>query len=180
MTCTVQGAEYIAKDDWGEQLTSVVDPVVVVMSVKSEECEVVEIGEGVSGEDVQTCRDTLPMVCVIFQLGRQCGYPRRGRERWCVWGGRTNPGNWDLSTASTDLLLSTTCTSALGNTVRTGLKELSEYRVNDSPSLSHTAPLTGRDQCVFSPRFSPRGDKLVSVLGSTSKIYTPLPPCPPL
>ena len=32
-----------------------VDPVVVVMSVRSEECEVVEIGDDVSGEVLMTC-----------------------------------------------------------------------------------------------------------------------------
>ena len=44
-----QGAEYMCEEDWGEQLTSVVDPVVVVMSLENEECDVVEIGEDVSG-----------------------------------------------------------------------------------------------------------------------------------
>ena len=35
---------------WGEQLSSVIDPVVVVMDVEREECVVMEIGEDVSGE----------------------------------------------------------------------------------------------------------------------------------
>ena len=49
----VQGVEYVYEDHWGEQLTSVVDPVVVVMDVGSEECAVVDIGENVSGEGVE-------------------------------------------------------------------------------------------------------------------------------
>ena len=48
----VQGIEYVYEDHWGEQLSSVVDPAVVVMDVGSEECAVVGIGENVSGEDV--------------------------------------------------------------------------------------------------------------------------------
>lgn len=35
---------------WGEQLSTVVDPVPVVMSLQSEECVVVDIGDNVSGE----------------------------------------------------------------------------------------------------------------------------------
>lgn len=38
------------EDHWGEQLSSVVDPVPVVMSVESEECVVVDVGDCVSGE----------------------------------------------------------------------------------------------------------------------------------
>ena len=51
-----QGDEYVCEEDWGEQLTSVVDPVVVVMSVQSEECEVVEVGKDVSGESGECVR----------------------------------------------------------------------------------------------------------------------------
>lgn len=38
------------EDHWGEQLSSVVDPIPVVMSVESEECVVVDVGDSVSGE----------------------------------------------------------------------------------------------------------------------------------
>lgn len=38
----------MSEDHWGEQLTSVVDPVVVVMNVESEECVVIDVGEHVS------------------------------------------------------------------------------------------------------------------------------------
>ena len=45
----MQGGEHVFEEHWGEQLSSVVDPVPVVMSVDSEECAVVEVGD-VSGE----------------------------------------------------------------------------------------------------------------------------------
>ena len=47
----MQGVEFVYEDHWGEQLSSVVDPVTVVMDVESEECAVMDIGENVSGED---------------------------------------------------------------------------------------------------------------------------------
>ena len=53
VTWPPQGAEHVFEEHWGEQLSSVVDPVPVVMSVGSEECSVVDIGDNVSGEGVE-------------------------------------------------------------------------------------------------------------------------------
>ena len=57
VSCDLQGAEYVFECSWGEQLSTVVDPVPVVMSVGSEECRVLEVwevgdvsGEGCGGE----------------------------------------------------------------------------------------------------------------------------------
>ena len=74
-----QGAEFVCEDNWGEQLTSVVDPVVVVMSVESEECEVVEVGENVSGEGVRVWGSYCQCLCV--QRGRLCGCQGERRVR---------------------------------------------------------------------------------------------------
>ena len=52
VSCDLQGTEYVFESSWGEQLSTVVDPVPVVMSVGSEECRVLEVWEvgDVSGE----------------------------------------------------------------------------------------------------------------------------------
>jgi acylaminoacyl-peptidase len=115
----VQGAEYVAEDDWGEQLTSVVDPVVVVMSVKSEECEVVEIGDDVSA-------------------GQAVWVPEEGGEVVCV--------GWENKPRKLGFVYCLNRPSAL-------------YHMHLGSGKS--TPLTGKDECVFSPRFSPQGDKLV-------------------
>ena len=38
----VQGTEYVYESDWGEQLTSVVNPLPVVLDLQSEECTVID------------------------------------------------------------------------------------------------------------------------------------------
>ena len=52
MSCDLQGAEFLYEADWGEQLSSVVRPVPVVMDVGRGECEVVRVWEvaDISGE----------------------------------------------------------------------------------------------------------------------------------
>ena len=64
--------------------------------------------------------------CIIcMQLDRQYGClveeEEKEEKRWCVLGGRTSQGNLGLSTASTDLLHSTTSSSAPGKPVGNGL-----------------------------------------------------------
>jgi hypothetical protein len=41
----VQGAEYVYESDWGEQLTSVVNPLPVVLDIQSEECTIIDISK---------------------------------------------------------------------------------------------------------------------------------------
>ncbi len=50
--CMLQGLEYVYDTNWGEQLSSVVNPVPIVMNLETEECTIVDLTDigDISGE----------------------------------------------------------------------------------------------------------------------------------